>query len=110
MSELARGAALEEIRALVERSTVAVLIDCYTPTCAPCAALAPVLEELSVQMQGALTVEKVDVGMNPALARALGVRGVPTLLLYKDGLLKASRTGAINKPQLQSWLASQGVQ
>lgn len=110
MSELAKVATFEDIRALVERSPVAVLIECYTSKCAPCAALAPVLDEISVQMQGALAVEKVDVGMNPAVARALGVRGVPTLFLYKDGLLKASRTGAINKPQLQSWLASQGVQ
>lgn len=109
MTELARGASLEDVKALVERSAVPVLIDCYTPGCAPCAALAPVLEELSVQMQGALAVEKIDVGMNPAVARALGVRGVPTLLLYRDGTLKASRTGAVSQPQLQSWLASHGV-
>lgn len=110
MSQLAKGASLEDVKALVERSEVPVLIDCYTPTCAPCAALAPVLDELSVQMQGVLAVEKVDVGASPAVARALGVRGVPTLLLYKGGELKASRTGAVNQPQLQAWLAAQGVQ
>jgi len=110
MGELARGAGLDDINALVAHSPVPVLIDCYTPTCAPCAALAPVLEELSEQMQGKLAVEKVDVALNPAVARALGVRGVPTLLLYKDGALKASRIGGISQPQLQSWLAVQGVQ
>lgn len=109
MGQLSKGASLEDVKALVDHSEVPVLIDCYTPTCAPCAALAPILGELSAQMEGALAVEKIDVGASPAVARALGVRGVPTLLLYKDGILKASRTGGINKPQLHAWLAAQGV-
>lgn len=110
MGHFAKGASLEDVNALVERSAVPVLIDCYTPTCAPCAALAPVLDELSAQMQDILAIEKIDVGASPAVARALGIRGVPTLLLFKDGALKASRTGAINQMQLQAWLTAQGVQ
>jgi thioredoxin 1 len=60
-------------------------------------------------MRERLTIEKINVAAHPYAARALGVRGVPSLLLYRGGLLKAMHTGAISGPQLRSWLASHGL-
>jgi thioredoxin 1 len=109
MNTLSKSAALDDVRAFVSSSPVPVLIDCFTPACAPCAALAPILDELSEQRQGRLAIEKIDVSANPGVARGLGVRGVPTLLLYRDGELKATRSGAITQTQLMEWLSANDV-
>jgi thioredoxin 1 len=86
-----------------------VLIDCYSPQCSPCAALAPVLDELATEYSDRLLIKKVDVTAQPAVARQHGVRAVPTLLLFRDGALQASRTGSASKSQLLTWLAAQGA-
>lgn len=86
-----------------------VLIDCYSPQCGPCAALAPVLDGLSSEYAGRLLIHTVDVTAQPAVARKYGVRAVPTLLLFDGGTLKASRTGGASKSQLLTWLAAQGA-
>lgn len=79
------GAVLEDIDALVARSAAPVLVDCFTPGCGPCAALAPVLDELAGEMDGTLVVEKVDVAAHPEVARRFGIRTVPSLLLFSKG-------------------------
>lgn len=86
-----------------------VLIECFSPQCSPCAALAPVLEELSADYEGHLRIRKVDVTAHRAIAQAYGVRAVPTLLLFQGGVLKASKTGGVSKTQLITWLASNGA-
>jgi thioredoxin 1 len=97
-----------DIDALVAGRDRTVLVDCYTPGCGPCAALAPVLDELATEMAGQLEVVKVDVAATPGVARRFGVRSVPTLLLFRDGALKATRSGAASRTQLLTWLSANG--
>ena len=97
-----------EIDALLKGGSP-VVIDCYTPGCGPCAALAPVLDDVASEMAGRLAVLKVDVAAAPAVARRFGVRSVPTLLFFENGKLKATRTGAASRTQLVTWLAVQGA-
>ena len=100
---------MQDIEALLTQSEAPVLIDCFSPECKPCAALAPVLEDVASAMGGRMTVEKVDVVANPDVARRFGVRGVPTLLLFQRGTLRATRTGAATRAQLVTWLAAQQI-
>ncbi|MGT2460114.1 thioredoxin family protein (plasmid) [Cupriavidus basilensis] len=100
---------MQDIDALIAQSGTPVLIDCYTPGCGPCAALAPVLDDVSGSLEGRLAVEKVDVAASPDVADRFGVRGVPTLLLFRDGKLQASRTGAASRTQLLTWLVANQV-
>jgi thioredoxin 1 len=92
---------------LVAGQSLPVLVDCYSPGCGPCAALAPVLDELSQELDGQLAIEKVDVAAQPQVAMQFGIRSVPTLLLFKDGQLKATRTGGASRAQLLVWLSAQ---
>jgi len=108
-TSIAHGPAMHDVDALLARGTAPVLIDCYSPGCKPCAALAPVLDEVSAAMAGRLAVEKVDVAAHPEVARRFGVRGVPTLLLFRDGKLLASCTGAASRAQLVTWLVAHQV-
>jgi thioredoxin 1 len=96
-----------DLEALVARSNIPVLIDCFTPGCGPCATLSPVLDELVNSTQGRLAIEKIDVATYPEIAHRFGVRGVPTLLLFKGGQLHSSRTGAASRTQLLTWLSAQ---
>jgi thioredoxin 1 len=98
-----------DLEALVARSNIPVLIDCFTPGCGPCATLSPVLDELANSTQGRLAIEKIDVATYPEIAHRFGVRGVPTLLLFKGGQLHSSRTGAASRTQLLTWLSAQQV-
>jgi thioredoxin 1 len=103
------GQAPRDVDALVSDKAMPVLIDCYTPGCGPCAALGPVLDELAGDMQGRLVVEKIDVAAQPDVARRFGVWGVPTLLLFKEGQLQATRTGPASRTQLLTWLSANGA-
>lgn len=84
----------DAFKQIIENATLPVLIDVWASWCTSCAAIAPVLESLASERAGALHVAKLDAGANPALAADLGARSLPTLLLYKDGAMIASRTGA----------------
>jgi thioredoxin 1 len=105
----ASDAAPADIDAILAGRGRPVLVDCYTPGCGPCAALAPVLDELATEMAEQLAVVKVDVAATPAIARRFGVRSVPTLLLFQDGALKATRSGGASRTQLLTWLAANGA-
>jgi thioredoxin 1 len=109
MEATAIGHALQDIDALLADRATPVLVDCYTRGCAPCATLGPVLDELAGDMEGRLAIEKIDVATRPDVARRFGVRGVPTLLLFKGGRLQATRTGAASRTQLLTWLAAYEV-
>jgi len=109
MSHTTQSFGMQDIDALLTNSETPVLIDCYSPDCKPCAALAPVLDDVASSMNGRVVVEKVDVVANPDVASRFGVRGVPTLLLFRGRDLKAVRTGAASGTQLVTWLAAHGV-
>lgn len=81
-----------------------VLVDLWAPWCGPCRMVAPAVEELTAAMAGQLKVIKVNVDHAPYTARRLDVQGVPTLLVIKDGQVKARQVGALPAAALRAWV------
>ncbi len=83
-----------------------VLVDFWAEWCGPCKMIAPALEEIATQMNGKVTVAKMNIDENPATPRKYGVRGIPTLMLFKDGQVAATKIGALPKNKLVEWVES----
>ena len=83
-----------------------VLVDYWAEWCAPCKAIAPALEDLAGEMDGKLTVAKINIDQNPNTPTKYGVRGIPTLMLFKDGEVAATKIGAMPKSDLKEWVES----
>jgi thioredoxin 1 len=83
-----------------------VLVDFWAPWCGPCKSIAPVLDELAASLKGRLTIAKINIDENPETPRKFGVRGIPTLILFKDGNVAATKIGALPKSMLMSWIDS----
>jgi thioredoxin 1 len=81
-----------------------VLVDFWAEWCGPCKAIAPILEEVSGTYASKLQVAKVDVDSNRDTAAKFGIRGIPTLVLFKNGQVAATKVGALTKAQLTSFL------
>lgn len=88
----------------VLQSSIPVLTDFWAPWCGPCKAIAPILEELAEEMAGKVKVAKVNVDENPNLAQQFGIRAIPTLLIFKDGVVQEQMTGMMSKPDLSAKL------
>jgi len=81
-----------------------VLVDFWAEWCGPCKMIAPILDEVAQEYEGKLTVAKLNIDQNTATPPKYGIRGIPTLLLFKDGQVAATKVGALSKSQLKTFL------
>ena len=84
-----------------------VLVDFWAEWCGPCKMIAPALEEIASEMDGRVTVAKLNIDDNPQVPQKYGVRGIPTLMIFKDGEVVATKVGAMAKSQLVDWVESE---
>jgi thioredoxin 1 len=105
-SELIKHVSDTSFDADVLKSQNPVLVDFWAEWCGPCKMFAPILDEAAREYQGRLTVAKLDIDHNQATPAKYGIRGIPTLILYKDGQAHAQKVGAMSKSQLKAFLDS----
>lgn len=104
MTESIKHVSDASFEADVIQSDVPVLVDYWAEWCGPCKMIAPLLDDASKEYQGRVIIAKLNVDENPDTAAKFGVRGIPTLMLFKDGKAAATKVGALSKSQLSSFL------
>ncbi|WP_428087409.1 thioredoxin TrxA [Candidatus Thioglobus sp.] len=94
----------DSFEADVINSTQTVLVDFWAQWCGPCKALAPVLDEIADEYDGKVVIAKIDIDENDQTPPKYGVRGIPTMLLFKDGVVVATKMGALSKAELSAFI------
>jgi thioredoxin len=107
MSEQTKAVTDESFRQDVLEAPGPVLVDFWAEWCGPCKAVGPILDELAKEYEGKLTVAKVNIDDNPVTPNEYAVRGIPTMLLFRDGKLLDAKVGAMPKSALRDWIAGQ---
>jgi thioredoxin 1 len=88
----------------VIKSSAPVVVDFWAEWCGPCKAIGPALEEIAQTLGPKAKIVKLNVDENPGVASKYGIRGIPTLMIFKDGKVASTKVGAAPKNQLQSWI------
>lgn len=104
MSDIMRPVSDETFETDVLKSGTPVLVDFWAEWCSPCRAIAPVLEELGKEYAGRVSIAKLNIDENPVTLENYGVKGIPTMILFKDGKLVAKQVGPAPKHELKAWL------
>lgn len=106
-SELIKHISDSDFEANVLQASGPVLVDYWAEWCGPCKAIAPILDEVAGAYQGKLQIAKMNVDDNREVPAKYGIRGIPTLMLFKDGELAATKVGALSKAQLMAFIDEQ---
>ena len=103
-NELIKHTTDSTFEADVLQSTQPVLVDYWAEWCGPCKLIAPILDEVATAYEGKLQIAKMNVDENREIPAKFGIRGIPTLMLFKDGQLAATKVGALSKAQLSAFI------
>lgn len=104
MSEHIKNVSDDSFAADVLQSDKPVLVDYWAAWCGPCKMIAPILEEVAAEFADKVTIAKLNVDENQQTAAKFGIRGIPTLMLFQNGQVKATKVGAVSKSQLTEFL------
>ena len=99
----------DSFQADVLGSETPVLVDFWAEWCGPCKQIAPALEQLSDELAGKVTIAKLDIEQSPTTPSRYGVRGIPTMMLFRGGQMAAMKVGAMPKQKILDWLKEAGV-
>ena len=104
MSEQVIHTSDDSFEADVIKSEMPVLLDFWAEWCAPCKMIAPILTEIAEEYKGRLKIAKLNIDENPSIPPKFGIRGIPTLILFKNGTVEGQKVGALSKSQLTAFL------
>jgi len=90
----------------VLQSQLPVVLDFWAPWCGPCKMIAPILDQLAEELDGKVKIAKINVDDNQVVPAQFGIRGIPTMIVFKDGKNVANKVGALAKPQLEAFISA----